>query len=62
MEYLKDNYTLTQFTWSDTGKKLTIQAGKTGKQIHEKIYKVELIPQGITKEVTYSGNSVQVLF
>lgn len=62
MEYQKGNYTLTQFTWNDAGKNLTIQPGKTGKAMSEKVYKVELIPQGIVKEVTYSGKNIQVLF
>jgi alpha-glucosidase/alpha-D-xyloside xylohydrolase len=64
MEYLKGNYTMTDISWDDKKRKLTIQPNKSNnnKQMTKRVFKVELIPQGITKEISYSGKKMEVLF
>jgi alpha-glucosidase (family GH31 glycosyl hydrolase) len=64
MDYQKGNYALTQFLWNDAQKKLTIQPQKAinGKQAGKKIFRVQLIPQGISKEVIYSEKKTEVIF
>ena len=62
MEYQKGNYTLTGFIWDDQTKKLTIQPKKIGMKMGKRVLKVELIPKGDVKEVTYSGKKMEVSF
>ena len=63
MEYLKGNYKLTKITWDDKKRKLTVEPGKSNsKQIEKRVFKVELIPQGTVKAISYSGKKMEVLF
>ena len=64
LEYLRGNYTLTHFTWDDRKNKLTIypEKFKSKQQIPKRIFRLELIPQGVVKEVVYSGQKIEVTF
>lgn len=64
-EYLKNKFSLTKIDWDDKAKKLSIQpqsAGGNATQKTKRLFKVELIPQGIVKEVNYSGKPIEILF
>ena len=64
LDYLKNKFVLTQMLWDNAKKKLTIQPqspNNTGTKA-KRVFKVELIPQGVTKEVTYSGNKTEITF
>jgi len=65
LEYLKGKGSLTRFIWNDETKKLSIASVTPGgiKTIGEaRKFKVELLPEGITKEVIYSGKETIVSF
>jgi len=63
MDYLKGNFKLTSINWNNSTNTLTILPGNSkNKKADERIFKVELIPQGVTKEVTYSGNKTEIFF
>ena len=64
MEYFKGNFILTQISWNDIEKKLTIQPKKSNnnREMNNRVFKVELIPQGIVKEATYTGKKKEVSF
>ena len=64
MEYLKGNFTLTDFSWDDAKKKLVIQPGKNtnSKQGINRNFKIELIPQGIKKEIVYPNKKTEFFF
>ena len=62
-DYLRGNFKLTSINWNNSTNTLTILPGNSkNKKADERIFKVELIPQGVTKEVTYSGNKTEILF
>jgi alpha-glucosidase (family GH31 glycosyl hydrolase) len=64
-DYLKGKATLTNFTWNDKTKKLSIQPDPS-KQYqplpirHE--FNIELIPSGVIKKISYSGKPISILF
>ncbi len=62
--YLKGEYVLIKIKWNDKNKKLTIEPVKAIKETAIKSwrFKVEVLPGGITKMVSYVGNAVEVLF
>ena len=50
MAYLQGNFRLTEMNWDDHVKKLILTPGNSKNlQTGKRIFKVELIPQGITK-------------
>lgn len=65
LEYLEGQGTWTNFDWNDNSKKLTIQAQPPEgfKNLDTtRTFKVELLPDGIFKEVDYSGKIVELVF
>ncbi len=63
MEYLKDNYSLTNISWDDKSKRLTIQPAKlNNKQMNNRVFKVQLIPGTVVKEISYAGKKIEVSF
>ena len=64
-EYLKGRGTWTRMVWNDRTKQLTIEPGApqgATNVVSERIFKVQLMPEGVAKEVTYTGRRVQVGF
>ena len=52
-------------TWSDRARQLTLEPGAprgTTNVAIERAYRVVLMPDGTTKDVTYSGKRVQMVF
>jgi alpha-glucosidase/alpha-D-xyloside xylohydrolase len=63
LDYLKGMFTLTNIDWDNSKSKLTIQpVTSKNKQAGKRMFKVELVPQGTIKNVTYSGSKTEVLF
>jgi alpha-glucosidase/alpha-D-xyloside xylohydrolase len=64
--YLQNKGTWTKLLWADGAKKLTITAapptGVTNESIASRTFKVELLPQGTVKTVTYNGHRAEVPF
>jgi len=58
MEYLKVNFNLTTINWDDSKRKLTIESKSSG----NRTFKVELIPQGIKKEISLKGSYSEMTF
>jgi alpha-glucosidase/alpha-D-xyloside xylohydrolase len=63
-DYLKNKFAFTQILWDNSKKRLTIQprssnnTGEGGKRV----FKLELIPGGVTKEIIYSGKKTGIQF
>lgn len=64
LDYLKNKFALTQLLWDDKSKKLTVQPGSPGNDggLTKRVFKLVLIPQGVTKELMYSGKKTEILF
>ena len=65
LDYLKGRATWTRMTWDDSGQSLTIVPGApegATNQPSNRMFKVELLPDGTTQNVTYSGQRVVVKF
>jgi alpha-glucosidase/alpha-D-xyloside xylohydrolase len=64
--YLQNKGTWTKLSWDDGAKKLTITAappaGVTNESIAPREFKVELLPAGTVKTVTYNGRQAEVTF
>ena len=64
--YLQNKGTWTKLSWDDGTKKLTISAappvGVTNESTTPRKFKVELLPVGIIKTVTYNGTKAEVTF
>ena len=50
----------TLIKWDDEAKRLTLEP--TTKQKAERKFKIELIPDGVTKEIQYTGQRVELKF
>lgn len=64
-EYLNGVYSLTHFVWKNSNRKLIIEPGSTDEsriQVTDRIFKVLILPDGITEEITYNGNRVELSF
>jgi len=61
LDYEKGESTKTQFTWNNASNKLTISPSASG-TAKARTFKVELLPAGTIKEVSYSGKPVEVTF
>jgi alpha-glucosidase (family GH31 glycosyl hydrolase) len=59
-DYLRGRVTLTQMSWNDRARELTI-APRSGDPV-TRTFNVVMLPEGTTKTVTYSGKSVRVRF
>ena len=64
LDYLKNKFVLTQMLWDNQKRKLTIQPQSPGntETKTKRVFKVELIPQGVTKQVAYSGSKTEITF
>jgi alpha-glucosidase (family GH31 glycosyl hydrolase) len=64
--YLQNKGTWTKLSWDDGAKKLTISAappaGVTNESTAPREFKVELLPAGTVKTVTYNGRQAEVKF
>lgn len=58
LDYLKGKATLIRFRWEDATRTLKIAPGLSGAQT----FKIQLLPDGITKEVRYAGKPTSVSF
>jgi hypothetical protein len=56
--------TAGQFIWDNSERRLTIQPPSRNNigSLNKRVFKLELIPQGVTKEVIYSGKKTEILF
>ena len=64
-EYLKLRGSWTRLTWNDAARQLTIEPGPPRGATNvavERRFRVMLMPEGTTRDVTYSGRRVQVTF
>ncbi len=63
-DYLKGKATWTHITWNDKAKKLTIELGApkgSSSQVPDRIFKVQLIPEGTVKTVHFTGKRMEVI-
>jgi hypothetical protein len=64
--YLQNKGTWTKLSWDDGAKKLTITAappaGVTNEATAARQFKVEMLPAGTVKTVTYDGRRAEVAF
>ena len=64
--YLQNKGTWTKLSWDDGAKKLTIAAappaGGTNESTASREFKVEMLPAGTVKTVTYNGRQAEVAF
>jgi alpha-glucosidase/alpha-D-xyloside xylohydrolase len=64
-DYLTGKGSWIRMTWSDRARQLTIEPGAprgTTNVAIERAYRIVLMPDGTTKDVTYSGKRVQMVF
>jgi alpha-glucosidase/alpha-D-xyloside xylohydrolase len=64
-EYLKGRGTWTRVVWNDRTKQLTIEPGAprgATNVVSERTFRVQLLPEGTSKEVMYSGKRLQATF
>jgi alpha-glucosidase/alpha-D-xyloside xylohydrolase len=64
-DYLKARGTWTRMSWNDRAKQLTIEPGapKGATNVTTKrVFRVLLLPEGTTREVTYAGKRIQMKF
>ena len=58
LEYLKGESVQTLIKWDDAAKTLSIEPAS--KQTATRAFQLELIPDGLTKEVQYTGKRLEV--
>jgi alpha-glucosidase/alpha-D-xyloside xylohydrolase len=58
LDYLKGSSVETLFQWDDAAKRLTIEPQAKGSP--KRTFKIELIPDGITKEIQYTGQRLEI--
>jgi len=64
-EYLKERGSWIRMTWSDRERRMTFEPGPprgASNVITERVFRLLLLPEGTTKDVTYSGKRVQADF
>jgi alpha-glucosidase (family GH31 glycosyl hydrolase) len=64
-EYLKGRGSWTRITWNDRAKQMTIEPGAPAGAtniVAPRAFRVQVLPEGTTKEVTYVGKRVQLTF
>jgi alpha-glucosidase/alpha-D-xyloside xylohydrolase len=64
-EYLTGRGTWTRMTWNDRTRQLTIEPGAPRGATNiavERTFRVQVLPGGVSKDVRYSGQRVQVGF
>ena len=60
LEYLQGDSVQTLIKWDDAAKKLSLEPAS--KQKATRAFQVELIPDGVTKWIQYSGRSLELKF
>jgi len=60
LDYLKGDSVQTLIKWDDAAKRLTIEPQAKGSP--KRTFKIELIPDGVTKEIRYIGQRVELEF
>jgi alpha-glucosidase/alpha-D-xyloside xylohydrolase len=58
--YLKGDSAQTLIKWDDSAKRLTLEP--TTKQKAKRTFRIELLPDGVTKEIQYTGQRVELEF
>jgi alpha-glucosidase/alpha-D-xyloside xylohydrolase len=64
-DYLKGRGSWTRLAWNDGTRQLTIEPGAPRGATNvpvQRTFKVELVPEGTTKDVTYTGTRTSVMF
>jgi alpha-glucosidase (family GH31 glycosyl hydrolase) len=64
-DYLKGKGTWTHMIWNDKMKKLSIEPGAPEGLTNtttQRVFKIEVIPEGLTKEVRYVGKYLEAIF
>lgn len=64
-DYLKGRATWTWIKWNDNTNTLTIEPGApkgSTNQVNQRMFKVQLLPEGTIKKVEYKGKAVKVRF
>jgi len=60
LDYLKGSSVQTLIKWDDSAKRLTLEP--TTKEKASRAFKIEIIPDGVTKEIQYTGQRVELKF
>ena len=60
LNYLKGSSVQTLIKWDDSAKRLTLEP--TTKQKASRAFKIEIIPDGVTKEIQYTGHRLDLAF
>ncbi len=60
LNYLKGSSVQTLFKWDDAAKKLSLEPAS--KQTATRTFQVELIPDGVTKKIRYTGQRLELKF
>jgi alpha-glucosidase/alpha-D-xyloside xylohydrolase len=60
LDYLKEDSVQTLITWDDAAKKLTLEPAS--KQTATRTFQVELIPDGVTRKIRYTGQRLALKF
>ena len=58
LSYLKGDSVQTLIRWDDAAKRLVIEPQAKGSP--KRTFKIELIPDGITKEIQYAGQRLEI--
>jgi alpha-glucosidase/alpha-D-xyloside xylohydrolase len=64
-EYLKGRGSWTRMAWNDRAKQLTIEPGAprgATNEVSERTFRVQLLPERTTRDVTYAGKRLEVRF
>jgi alpha-glucosidase (family GH31 glycosyl hydrolase) len=60
LEYLQGDSVQTLIKWDDASKTLNLEPAS--KQTVKRKFKIELIPNGVTKDIQYTGHRVELKF
>jgi alpha-glucosidase (family GH31 glycosyl hydrolase) len=65
LDYLQGQATWTRMSWDDSANRLTIEPGAPAGSTNlpsNRMFRVELLPEGTTRNVSYSGQRAEVSF
>jgi len=63
LDYLQGEAAFTTFAWDDAAKKLTVTPGENnGYAVGARTFKVQVLPQGTIREITYTGKPTELTF
>ncbi len=60
LRYLEGKYNLTEIRWDDSDRKLEFVPIQEGVASEPKTFKIELVPEGTTKEVEFVGENIEI--